>query len=161
MKNLLKILAVIGATSLLVLGIIMTVGRVPSYSEMARKNFGTTEAKSDLADLYNRVKLSNPNSDLEDAEGHIRPELIGVSIKRVPSSWIGTKYGSSWGSGMWGSVFAHFDSDNELLAIEFYGSRYGCFVSHKPMLSPVKFASLVRLHDGAIFVTARITGENG
>ena len=158
MKVVSRILAVIGGLSIFVLGFGLASSYImPSYTEMAREDFGTAEAKRNLVQLYAQVKLNV--SDLEIVESHISPKPIGSSIKRVPASWVKGFYGTTWGSGMWGSVFAHFDADNKLLAIEFYGSRYGCLVSERPTICPVRFVSLVRLHNGPVFVTARITGR--
>ncbi len=51
------------------------------------------------------------------------------------------------------------DNDDRPQAIEFYGSRYGSFVSRDPGLKPVFPGELKQLKDGPIYITARITGD--
>lgn len=139
------------------------------YEKMAQRDFGGPAKAELLTALYEKIEEGDP-SDL----GLVEVDLIGPAEYGFPKTralpqdlipkecglWFGhlvAEEGSSLPS--YGEVLAHYDGDDRLQAIEFYGSRYGGFVSRDPGLKPLFPGELKRLKDGPICITARITGD--
>lgn len=141
----------------------------PNYDAMAERDFGGPEKAALLTALYEKIEGGDP-ADLGLVEVDlIEPAEYGFPKTRaLPQDLIPKECGLWFGHlasdegpylPSWGEVLAHYDDDDRLKAIEFYGSRYGGFVSRDPGLKPVFPGELKRLKDGPIYITARITGE--
>lgn len=141
----------------------------PNYDAMAERDFGGPENAALLTALYEKIE-GGDLADLGLVEVDLfEPEEYGFPKTRaLPQNLIPKECGSTWSGHpaaegpslvMWGEVLAHYDSHDRLQALEFYGSRYGSFVSRDPGLKPVFQGELKRLKDGPIYITARITGD--
>ena len=139
------------------------------YDGTAARNFGGPAKAALLTALYEKIEGGDP-SDLglvevllmEPAEyGFPRTRALPQDlIPKECGLWFGhlaSEEGPSLPSG--GEVLAHYNDDDRLQAIEFYGSRSGGFLSRDPSLKPKMRGKLKRLNDGPIYITARITGE--
>jgi hypothetical protein len=84
-------------------------------------------------------------------------------IRRVPKSWLPEQFSDFWGGVLndssveWGDVLAYYDERDALVGIEFFGSRYGCFVSRDATRCPSWFHTLRRLSERPLYITTRIT----
>ena len=156
-------------TSFAAIVIALFVTLAPNYDAMAERDFGGPAKAELLAALYEKVEGGDP-ADLGLVEVDlIEPEEYGFPKTRaLPQELIPKECGSTWFGHpaaeepsvvMWGEVLAHYDGEDRLQALEFYGSRYGGFVSRDPGLKPVFPGELKRLKDGPIYITARITGD--
>jgi hypothetical protein len=139
------------------------------YDGTANRNFGGPAKAALLTALYEKIEGGDP-SDLGLVEVYlIEPAEYGFPKTRalpqdlIPKEcglWFGhlaSEEGPSLPS--WDEVLAHYDADDRLQAIEFYGSRYGGVLSRDPSLKPRMWGRLKRLNGGPIYITARITGE--
>jgi len=119
-----------------------------SYEKMVRDQFGSPEAIRALAALYEHV----------EADGHtLRP--AAAKRRLIPQSWIPTEFAEAWRIYYdldVNEVVAHFDDSGSLIAIEFDGSRCGCFVSRYSSRCPSSFDSLHRLATAPLYVTGRV-----
>jgi hypothetical protein len=60
-----------------------------------------------------------------------------------------------------GDVLAHYDAGDKLLAIEFYGSRLGCFVHRDPEMEiPRNHRSTIKIASGNLNITAWASGDD-
>jgi hypothetical protein len=165
MKHLVLIsLAVFGALSLAFWGI-RAVGRMiaPGYEVDAARQFGSAAVIHEIETLYTRVENSKLGAEMRP----VKAEFVGfASVRRVPKSWLPTSLSGIWGGVLdsdsieWGDVLAYYDESSRLVGIEFYGSRYGCFISRDATRCPPWFRSLHRLADKPLFITTRITGDD-
>jgi hypothetical protein len=139
------------------------------YDGTADRNFGGPAKAALLTALYEKIEGGDP-ADLGLVEVYLtEPAEYGFPKTRaLPQNLIPKECGPWFGHlaseeepllPSWGEVLAHYDDDDRLQAIEFYGSRYGGFVSHDPSLKPTMRGRLKRLNEGPIYITARITGE--
>ena len=119
----------------------------PSYLDSVRSSFDSPNAREELEIFYSTVEAKLDELEMADGFDSPSPEPISDRIAVIPDQWVGDSFGVGWGTrrGIWGATYAHINKENELVAIEFYGSRSGCFVSRDPMLQPIQFYSLVRL----------------
>lgn len=141
----------------------------PNYDAMAERDFGGPAKAALLTALYEKIEGGDPADlglvevDLIEPAEYGFPKTRALPQDLIPKEcglWFGhlaAEEGSSLPS--WGEVLAHFGDDDRLKAIEFYGSRYGGFVSRDPSLKPTMWGRLKRLNEGPIYITARITGE--
>jgi hypothetical protein len=141
-------LASIGAVTLALLAFKL-VTPVISYEEMIRRHFGSPEAIRELGVLYDRVEKSGES---------LAP--AGARVRDIPRDWMPEKFSFEWGTlyyrGEASRVVAHFDDHGGLVAIEFDGSRCGCYVSRDAARCPRQFRTLQRLSDGPLYVTGRV-----
>jgi hypothetical protein len=167
MKMPFAILAALGGTLLgfVLCAVAALALRSTSYESMARRTYGSPEALSEIAQFYERVELASPN-------GAEFVELRTVSTsyprtRRVPMSLVPSRFGggpdvqnvpSVMGHPVWGDVLAYYDDSDRLAGIEFFGSRFGCFVSRSPTFGPPWFESLNRIATRPVYVSLRITG---
>lgn len=149
-----------------VVGIIATTRSVLSYEEMAHRDFGTPARIATVVEWFERME-KRPATDFVSVTDE--PEIFGFPETRVipgaeiPKELVDGLWGTSGHqSGLafaaWRSVLAHYDDQHQLRAIEFYGSRYGAFVSRDPSLHPTMEGELKQLAGAPVFITARITG---
>ncbi len=142
---------------------------IPSYDEMAERDFGGPAQAAVLTALYERIEGGSPAGlGLVEVHPMDSSEFGFPKTRALPQSLIPKECGSIWFGHpatnepslvTWGEVLAHYDEDDRLQALEFYGSRYGGFVSRDPGMKPKMPGNLKQLHDGPIHITARITGE--
>ena len=151
--------------------IVLFVTLAPNYDAMAERDFGGPEKADLLTALYEKIEVGDP-ADLGLVEvDHIDSSEFGLPRTRaLPKSLIPEECGSIWFGHpategpslvMWGEVLAHYDEEDRLQALEFYGSRYGGFLSRDPSLKPTMRGELKRLNEGPVYITARITGDPG
>ncbi|MGJ8678375.1 MAG: hypothetical protein ACSHX0_12730 [Akkermansiaceae bacterium] len=135
----------------------------PSYLDSIRSSFDSPHAHEELEIFYSTVEAKLDELEMTDGFKSPSPKPISYRIAVIPDQWIGDNFGVGWGTsrGVWGAAYAHINSKNDLVAIEFYGSRSGCFVSRDPTLQPIRFYSIVRLRRSPLSVTAIINGEHG
>jgi hypothetical protein len=150
-----------------VVATVVIVRSVFSYDGMARRDFGSPARIAAIIGFFESSE-GRPRTDF--AEVPDDPDVFGFPETRViPNSAIpkelveagwGT-YGDPSGAAVisWQSVLAHYDEQQQLRAIEFYGSRYGALVSRDPALKPAMPGELRQLADAPVFITARITGD--
>ncbi len=146
----LKALACIGVLSLVVLALRLA---LPDQSPeaTARQMFGTPDAVAALSSLYERVERES--SALTPVEARVRD---------IPQSWMPEAFAARWSTFYHpdtSAVYARFDDQGGLVAIEFIGSRFGIFVSRDPARSPPDFTSLHRFATSPIYVTGVLTDE--
>jgi hypothetical protein len=142
-----SILAGIGILALALLTLRFFVGDL-SYEKTVREEFGTPSAIHSLTELYERV-----------AKGEQTLEPVGAKLRRIPPSWIPNNFSPIWRDDRdtaIAQVDAHFNEQGVLVAIEFDGSRYGCYISRDASRYPASFASLQRLAISPLYVTGRI-----
>ena len=139
------------------------------YDGTADRNFGGPAKAALLTALYEKIEGGDP-ADLGLVEVYLtEPAEYGFPKTRaLPQNLIPMECGPWFGHlaseeeplvPSWGRVLAHYDDDDRLQAIEFYGSRSGGFLSRDPNLKPKMRGRLERLNDGPLYITARITGE--
>ena len=135
----------------------------PSYEKMARIEYGSRKGLEAIAQLYAKIEEPKNFSNLILADTHFAPAppVKDGTTYRIPHSLLPAYLQriQKKKPGPWNGVFAHFSDGGKLLAVEFYGSRYGCFVSSDRILAPSSYVSLVRLTDKPLCITIRITGE--
>lgn len=138
------------------------------YDGTANRNFGGPAKATLLTALYEKIEGGDP-SDLGLVEVYlIEPAEYGFPKTRaLPQDLIPMECGMWFGHPAfeegpslpsYGEVLAHYDDNDRLQAIEFYGSRSGGFISRDPSLKPRMRGRLERLNDGPLYITARITG---
>jgi hypothetical protein len=139
-------LACLGALALVLLLLRFFAGSL-SYEKMVRDDFGSPEAIRALATLYERV----------EKEGRTL-EPAGASQRQIPQTWIPKEFLRSWGHyySDVNQVVAYFDDRGSLVAIEFDGTRCGCYVSRDATRCPGGFGSLHRLATTPLYVTGRV-----
>jgi hypothetical protein len=156
------ILAAIGVISLLLLAFrLLGDAFAPGYAESARRMFGSPEAIRDLSQLYSRVEASRDDPTFKALPQKPYP----TKTRKVPSAWLPKRFSVPWG--LWhdpdrienGDVLAYYDTSDELVAIEFLGSRYGCFISRDAQRCPSYFVTLHRLAKEPVFVTAVVSAD--
>jgi hypothetical protein len=138
-----------------------------SYEEMARRDFGSQTRIASVTALFERIEKRPatdfiPVSNAPEEFGF--PETRLIPISEIPKELVEDLWGTREESGhparaWWRSVLAHYDEQHQLRAIEFYGSRYGAFVSRDPALRPKMGGELQQLAGAPVFIAARITGE--
>jgi hypothetical protein len=146
-----------------------------SYEEMACDDFATPQALNSLYSLYERVESEPASSgiikDVEIGTGHTRY----AHTRRIPGEWIPSQFrnepdwGNRWNdefisgvddSASWWDVLAYYDGQNRLQGIEFYGSRYGCFISRKPDMCPPWFSTSKQVEEKPLWVqTSKLIAE--
>jgi hypothetical protein len=142
---------------------------IPSYDEMAERDFGGPAQAAVLTALYERIEARSPAGlglvevqPIDSSEFGF-PKTFALPKNLIPkecaSRWLGRPATEERSLATWWEVLAHYDENDRLQALEFYGSRYGGFVSRDPGLKPKMPGNLKQLHDGPIHITARITGE--
>jgi hypothetical protein len=121
-----------------------------SYENQVRRHFASPEAIRALATLYERV----------EKEGRTL-EPVGAKVRGIPYDWMPQEFSREWRLYYVGvsRVVALFDDRRELVAIEFQGSRCGCFVSRDAERCPSSFRTLERFAISPLFVTGRV-GDN-
>ena len=171
MKSKWKWLVVTGAllAGSVAIVIFLFVKFAPDYDAMAERDFGGPAKADLLTSLYEKIEAGSPEGlGLVDLHPMDSSNFGFPKTRTLPKSLIPKECGSSWfghpaAEGpslvMWGEVLAHYDGEDRLQALEFYGSRYGGFVARDPGLKPVFPGELKRLKDGPIYITARITGD--
>jgi len=121
----------------------------PSPLEAADGEFNEPEKIEGMISLYKHIQKKGANS--VELEEHIQLRPYGpdfFSAKEVPVEWIPELLQQSshtWGRG--NSVVAYFNEAGSLEALEFDGSRFGCFISHKPTLIAAWFGSSRRIFE--------------
>jgi hypothetical protein len=139
-------LATVGVLAIALLAFRIGAGSL-SYEERVRAYFGSPDAIRSLAKLYERVE--SDGKTLEPA---------GARVRAIPRNWLPQESPGAWGFyyGEASRVIAHFDERGALVAIEFDGSRDGCYVSRDATRCPASFASLQRLAKSPLYVTGRV-----
>jgi hypothetical protein len=136
----------LGVLAIAVIALIL-LANSESYEKTARNQFGTPAAIHALRDLYTRL----------EKEGNTlgRP---GEITRPIPQSWVPSEFTEKWSHFFSdvGQVVAHFDNQDNPVAIEFDGSRYGCYISRDPKRCPSSFTSLHRLAFGSLYITSRV-----
>jgi hypothetical protein len=149
-----------------VVATVMLIRSYFTYGGMARRDFGGRARVAAIVELYEHVEKSPP-TDFVAIEDD--PEMFGFPRTRIiPASAIPKEVDDKWrkkpydrGSVVladFGDVLAHYDGQHQLRAIEFFGSRYGGFVSRDPALKPKMWGELQQLAGAPIFITARVSG---
>jgi hypothetical protein len=136
---------------------------VPSYETMARRDFAGPSALAEIESLYKRLESSPKDPELKIVRS---PAYRKGMIRLVPRTWMREPLSPIWGrvAGVdsmisWGDVIGYYDEKDELIGMEFYGSRYGCFVSRDPMLCPSWFRTLRRVSGPPLYVNLRVTDD--
>jgi len=142
---------------------------VPNYDAMAERDFGGPAQAAVLTALYERIEAGSPAGlglvevQPVDSSEFGFPKTFALPKNLIPkecaSRWLGRRATEERFLATWWEVLAHYDEEDRLRALEFYGSRYGGFVSRDPGLKPKMPGVLKRLKDGPIYITARITGD--
>jgi hypothetical protein len=142
---------------------------VLSYEQVVHRDFGTPERITAVVALFERIEKT-PRADLPLVKNNPQqfgfPETRLIRRPEIPKELAENLWGihphpDSPAYASFLSVLAHYDEQHQLRAIEFYGSRYGAFVSRDPALKPVMWGELQQLAGAPVFITARITGEPG
>lgn len=158
------ILSTIGALTILV-AILVIVDRslYPGHLEVATKKFGTPEAMSAILGLYASIEKNPHDPKLQIVEVN---NSRYSRIRNIPKSFLPDQFSSNWGEDLvgdnatgWDRVLAYYDGNDVLQGIEFYGSRYGCFISRDATRSPGWYSSLHRIASEPIYVTFRLCGD--
>lgn len=158
-RGLVNALAVIGVMAFVLLAILLTGNAVfPGYVKAAKERFGTPTAIAGLAELYARIETAPKDPALKLVQ-------VGGSTqaRSIPRSWLPQQFQANWGATEqddlvdFGHVFAYYDEKDSLVGLEFYGSRWGCFVSRDATRCPSEYVSLHRLAEKPLYVTARIS----
>ena len=151
-----------------VIGIITMARSFLTYEGMAHRDFGSPARIAAIIGFFESVEKRSHTDFVAVTDD---PDVFGFPETRViPASAVPKKLAEAgWGtSGRparaafadWQSVFAHYDEHHQLRAIEFYGSRYGAFVSRDPALKSRMSGELQQLAGAPIFITARISGSD-
>ena len=151
----------IGAIALLSTSLALLINsQAPKYDQRAREEFGSPEAIRAIEKLYGRIENAAANSELKILQNPYRfPEY--ATVRRIPEAWVPQEF-PDWGAFLdterveGTDIVAYFDSNNALVAIEFLGTRYGCFISRDPSRCPRGFNRLNRLTEKPLFITSRI-----
>jgi hypothetical protein len=151
----------IGALALICGAVALLINsQAPSYDKRAKEEFGSAAAIHAIEKLYSRIADAPNNPELKTLTAVYR--LPGYAkVLRVPKAWMPKEF-SQWGSVLDSEliepteVVAYYDTNNTLLAIEFLGTRYGCFISRDANRCPPRFDTLNRLAENPLFITARI-----
>jgi hypothetical protein len=141
-----------------------------SYEEMARDDFATPQALNSLCSLYERVESEPVSSGIiKDVEFPWSDHPGYAHTRRIPAKWIQSQF-REWGNrGMyadeddfvfWRDVLAYYNEQNQLQGIEFYGSRYGCFISRKPVMCPPWFLKSKLIAEKPLYVTIRFMSND-
>lgn len=140
----------------------------PGYREQARQDFAGPGKIALITDLYEKIETGNPAEiglvEFENLEAGPFGFPITRALPRdlIPKEFVFPWTGPPGVSGAhWWTVLAHYDTKNRLQAIEFYGSRYGAFISRDPTLRPKMGGDLERITGEPLYITARVTGEPG
>ena len=159
---------VIAGAFALMIGLLIH-GSLPRYAARAREDFAGPDRTALIVDLYETIEGGSPSElGLVDMDIHSVDEFGFPRTRALPRDLIPKEFEFPWigapkesGSPFWWMVLAHYDAVDQLQAIEFYGSRYGAFISRDPDLTPRFAGDLERLSGGPIYITARITGDPG
>jgi hypothetical protein len=158
-----NLLAAIGVIALVFLALRLSSHAIlPGYDQAAKEQFGSPEAVAAIATLYSRLEAAPSDPALKV----IKEKVSGFpSVRKIPRSWLPKEFSTLWSTSTddapveFGNVLAYYDEKDNLLAIEFYGSRWGCFASRDATRCPSWFQSLHRLAEKPLYVTSRITGD--
>jgi hypothetical protein len=131
-----------------------------SYLEQGLDKFGSKDGLIALVELYRKVDSEqNTEKPLKTFDGF-------PVTKRVPTDWIPEALvENDWDFGQkpsdgnmpwWGDVLAYYDANEKLIGIEFYGSRWGCFISEDPKVCPKHFESLHRIFSYPLYFSIRV-----
>jgi hypothetical protein len=132
----------------------------PNYDERAKEEFGSPESIRAIEKLFARIEGNPADIELKILATHSPYPTYSI-IRRIPKNWIPAEF-PYWGAMLNAElieptdVLSYHDSDNTLVAIEFSGTRYGCFVSRDPNRCPPRFERLNRLAETPLFITSRI-----
>jgi hypothetical protein len=160
-------LAFVGACSitLALLDFGVTIIAPPGPLEQTRSQFGSPEGIRAISELYSRIERSPKSPDLKIVKETWLPVPQVATIRVVPRSWLSDHFKPWWGTSddiehlRWGAVLAYYGQNDELIGIEFLGSRYGCFASRDPERCPSWFVTLNRLAEKPLWITGCVTGE--
>jgi len=153
--------------TVVVVATVMTIRSIMSYEGMARCDFGSAARIALLTGFFETCE-KRPRTDFaevpDDPDVFNFPETRVIPNSAIPKELVDAGWGTyddpTWAPSIsWQSVLAHYDEKQQLRAIEFYGSRYGAFISRDPALKPRMPGELQQLAGAPVFITARITGE--
>jgi hypothetical protein len=162
-------LAWTGALALLGVALALLINsQAPGYEKVAKEEFGSPEAIRAIEKLYVRIETSPLSPELKIIPV-FSPNPAYPTVRRIPKAWMPQEF-PYWGAfhdmeiveGT--DVVAYYDSNKAFVAMEFLGTRYGCFISRDPNRCPPRFGTLQRLADNPLFITSRIglgPGDNG
>ncbi len=132
-----------------------------SYESKAKRYYSDDRRVTDMQSLYLLVE-SKPPADW----GLIKLDPKSAGSLKFPASWKipGKLIPASLNQGRtradhphasFGDILAHYDASEKLIAIEFYSSRYGCFIHRDPaMIIPRNFKSQIPIRTSPPLVTA-------
>lgn len=88
---------------------------------------------------------------------------MSARVRNIPKAFLPGRFATDWGQDLveesalgWGYVLAYYDEDDALQGVEFYGSRYGCFISRDATRSPSWYSSLHRIAERPVYVSIRL-----
>jgi hypothetical protein len=131
----------------------------PGYIDIAKREFAAPRRIVLLQKLYADIEEDRiPFAELIAVNEMVKS---GYRVWKVPQKRIPKDF-NSWGvsdnhsTPEWRDVLAYFDADRKLVAVEFLGSRYGCYLSKIPDMCPANFSSLHRVSESPLFITVVI-----
>ncbi|MEM9443939.1 MAG: hypothetical protein AAGA18_01180 [Verrucomicrobiota bacterium] len=145
------LLSLVGFIAIILLGIYSIIRYyAPDFYRSAMSDFGTPERIEQLKDFYDTLEekgLSNPELSeyypiYADFSYYSQAKLIPKQV--ILKNLKGKFSLHEWGSG-YDNVLAIFDANDELCAIEFIGSRYGCYISRIPNFNSVYYDTIHRV----------------
>lgn len=148
-----------------VIGIVMLIRSFLSYEGMAHRDFGGTARIASIVELFERVE-KRPATDFvavtDDPKIFGFPETRAIPASAIPKEladgmWANLDHSGMAASANYWDVLAHYDEYHKLRAIEFYGSRYGAFVSRDASLKPKMWGQLQQFAGAPIYITVRIS----
>ena len=155
------ILGVVGIAAVLFAAFKVTSGFFfPSYAKTAHDEFSSRSAQAAIIELFERVEAESANELLIE----IKTLRAGyTNARRIPSEWIPSEFSEIWGRprhpsreivDFW-DVLAYFDESGKLLAIEFFGSRYGCLAARESYHSFPWFRIIYRISESPLYISIR------
>lgn len=155
------ILSLVGIAAVLFVAFRVTSGFFfPSYAKTAYDEFSSRSAKAAILELFEKVEAQSANDSLREVKA-MHPGF--PVVRRIPAEWIPSELSERWGQSMYShpeiadfwEVLAYFDESGELLAIEFYGSRYGCLASRYSYLSFPWYRTIHRIAESPLYISIR------
>ena len=140
---------------------------VEGYDSKARRYYGNKKRVAAMTRLYEGVAaLSPPGSGLIELDPIEFSTLKFPKTRKIPQSMLekGIREfdrSEDFPFVALGDVLAHYDAGDKLVAIEFYGSRLGCFVHRDPDLEIRRnHRTQIRIARGTPNITAWASGAD-